>query len=192
MTKWPNLNASLSTPYIDLDCYKVFRLWRPKQRSNKQWQLLSTKCHCHTLSLSSLPRVPPSAETCPRPTPWFAWPMMMTTRILNPAKSPRSRLSSAGVWRTSWRAPAPSASPQQTTPAPCPGINPVLLSPAPAPTTTTAPCTELVAAFLLSASIVQYAYRAQYGSTQYCAVPILYLRWCSVSALWCFHWNTEQ
>lgn len=36
------------------------------------------------LLLSSQPRVPPSAETCLRPTPWFVWPIMMTTR--SPAK----------------------------------------------------------------------------------------------------------
>lgn len=92
----------------------------------------------------------------------------MTTRTPSPAKWRRSHLSSAGVWRTSWRAPAPLAFPQPTTPAPFPGINPVPASPAPALTTTTVPSTELAADFLPSASIVQYAYQAQYGCIVLC------------------------
>lgn len=138
------------------------------------------------LSLCSPPRVPLSAETCPRPTPWFVWPMMTMTRTPNPTKWPRSRLSSAGAWRTSWRVPAPSAFPQQTTMVPCPGIN--AAPPSPAPATTTVPYTDLAAGCLLSTWVVQY----EPDMAEYITVLYPYWRCRGVNVLGCFLLNVKQ
>lgn len=137
---------------------------------------LSTKLHCPLLSLSSQLRVPPSVETCRRHTPWYAWPMMRKTRAPNPAKWAKSHPSSAGVWRTGWRAPAPSAFPPLTTLALYPGINPAPPSPAPAPTTMTAPSTERAAdLYFLQSSSSMHNPTMAVVEYQYCAVPILVL-----------------
>lgn len=104
------------------------------------------------LPLPSQPRVPLSVETCQRPTPWFVWPMMTMARTQNLAKWPRSHPSWAGVWRTNWRVPAPSAFPQQITLMPFPGIKP---SPAQTPTVAV-PYTDQPLAYVLSARVVQY------------------------------------
>lgn len=95
-----------------------------------------------SISLFSPPKVQPSAGTCQKPTPWSAWPTTTMKRTPSLAKWPRRRLSSAGGWRTSWKVPALSASPQPTPVAHSHGTNPAPPSPVPAPTIMRAPSTE--------------------------------------------------
>lgn len=101
-----------------------------------------------SISLFSPPKVQPSAGTCQKPTPWSAWPTTTMKRTPSLAKWPRRRRSSAGGWRTNWKVPALSASPQPTPLAHSHGTNPAPPSPVPAPTIMRAPSTERLSCWL--------------------------------------------